>query len=213
LKSRFPRLFSLSVLKEANICECGSRANGIWEWNLRWRRGLFAWEEDQVRQLLETISNRRIESEIGDKWIWKDSETTIFSVKFVYGLLKGEGGEEDSRLYKSFWRIKALPSAHVTTWRVIENRLAFKVNLERRGIQIESNLCSLCMLSKESTNHLFFDCMVAWLIWNLCYDWLGMNLVDLIVPESHFEHFKFLDAPNLVNLIMGHIWIALVSEI
>jgi len=29
LRSRFPRLFSLSVLKETNICECGSRINGI----------------------------------------------------------------------------------------------------------------------------------------------------------------------------------------
>jgi len=70
---------------------------------------LFVWEEDQVSQLLETISSKRLQSEIGDKWIWKDSETTVFSVKFAYGLLKGEKGEEDSRLYKFFWRIKALP--------------------------------------------------------------------------------------------------------
>jgi len=40
-----------------------------------------------------------------------------------------------------------------------------------------------------------------------------MNSVDLIVPGSHFEHLKILDAPNSVNLIMGNIWIALVSEI
>jgi len=78
------------------------KANEVWEWNLRWRRGLFAWEEDQVSQLLETISNRRIESEIGDKWVWKDSETTMFPVKSAYGLLKGEGEEENSRFYKSF---------------------------------------------------------------------------------------------------------------
>jgi len=97
--------------------------------------------------------------------------------------------------------------------RVIENKVASKVNLERRGIQIESNLCNLCRLSEESTKHLFFGCRVAWLIWNLCYDWLGMNLVDLIVPGSYFEHFKIFDAPNSVNLIMGNIWIALVSEI
>jgi len=120
----FPRLFSLSVLKEANISECGSRANEVWEWNLRWRKGLFAWKEDQVSQLLEIISNKRIESEIGDKWVRKDSETIVFSVKSAYGLLKGEGEEENSRFYKCFWKIKALPSAHVTTWRVIENKVA-----------------------------------------------------------------------------------------
>jgi len=122
---------------------------------------LFAWEEDQVSQLLETISNRKIESEIGDKWVWKDSETTLFSVKSAYGLLKGEGEEENSRFYKSFWRIRALSSAHVIAWRVIENKVASKVNLVRRGIQIECNLCSLCKLSEESTNHLFFDCRVV----------------------------------------------------
>jgi len=43
----------------------------------------------------------------------------------------GEGGEENLRFYNSFWRIKALPSAHVTTWKVIENRVATKVDLER----------------------------------------------------------------------------------
>jgi len=63
---------------------------------------------------------------------------------------------------------------------------------------------------KESTNHLFFGCIVAWLIWNLCYDWLGVSSIDLIVPGSHF---KILDASTLVNLIMGNVWITLVIEI
>ena len=31
LKSRFPRLFSLSVNKEANLCDCGIWGNGTWE--------------------------------------------------------------------------------------------------------------------------------------------------------------------------------------
>jgi len=83
----------------------------------------------------------------------------------------------------------------------------------RRGIQIECNLCSLCRLSEKSTNHLFFDYRVACQIWNLCYDWLGINSVDLIIPGLHFEHFKILDAPHSVNLTMGNIWIALASEI
>ena len=57
-----------------------------------------------------------------------------FSVKSAYGFLRGEGCKEDSRRYKFFWRIKALPSTHVTGWRVIENKVACMVNLERRGI-------------------------------------------------------------------------------
>ena len=170
LKSRFSRLFSLSESKEANLCDCGIWVNGVWEWKLRWRRIFFTWEEEQARQLLEKISNKRLKLEIGDRWVWKDSETEGYSVKSAYEILRGERGEEDSRLYKFIWKIKALPSAHVTTWRVIENRVASKVNLERRGIGVESNICIFCRTSEESTEHLCFGCRVVWLVWNLCYD-------------------------------------------
>ena len=87
----------------------------------------------------------------------------------------------------------------------MENKVACKVNLERRGIGIESNLCCLCRRYEESTNNLFCECRVAWLIWNLCYDWLGVRSIDFMDPRSHFEHFKILDAPTSVNLIMGNL--------
>ena len=72
---------------------------------------MFAWEEEQESQLLEMISNKRLEMETVDKWVWKDSESTKFSVKSAYGFLRGEGSEEDSRRYNFLWKIKALPSA------------------------------------------------------------------------------------------------------
>ena len=34
LKSRFLRLFSLSVSKKANLFDCGDWVNGVWVWNL-----------------------------------------------------------------------------------------------------------------------------------------------------------------------------------
>jgi len=164
LKSIFPRLFSLSVNKEAKLCDCGIWGNRSWKWKLRWRRGLFAWEEEQESQLLELISNKMLEMETMDRWVWKDSESTEFSVKSAYGFLRGEGSEEVSKRYNFLWKIKVLPSAHVTSWRVMKNKVACKVNLERRGIEIESNLCCLCRRSEESTNNLFCECRVAWLI-------------------------------------------------
>ena len=130
--------------------------------------GSFCLGGGSSKPLLEMISNKRLELKIADKWVWKDSEPATFSVKSAYGLFMVEGGEEDSRMYKFFWRIKAFHSAHVTAWKVIENNVASKVNLERRGTRVESNLCCLFRASEESTNHLFFGCRVAWLIWNLC---------------------------------------------
>jgi len=40
-----------------------------------------------------------------------------------------------------------------------------------------------------------------------------VSLIDLIVPMSHFEHFKILDVYTSINLIMDNVWIKLVSDI
>ena len=96
---------------------------------------------------------------------------------------------------------------------MIENKIATNVNLERREVQIESNICCLCRVLEESTCHLFFGCKVFWLAWNLCYPWLGVSSINFLSLGSHFEQFKILDATTLVNLIWDNVWIALVSEI
>ena len=61
-----------------------------------------------------------------------------FSVNSAYGLLRGEIKGESSRMFNLFWRIKALPSFHITSWKVLENKIASKVNLARRGVIVDS---------------------------------------------------------------------------
>ena len=100
------------------------------------------------------VSCKSLTLETEDRWVWKGCESADFSVKSVYGLLRGEETEDCLRMYNFFWRIKTLPSAHVTSWRVIENMIATKVNLVRRGVKVESNFCYLCRVLEESTSHI-----------------------------------------------------------
>ena len=48
-----------------------------------------------------------------------------------------------------------------------------KVNLAKRGISVENSLCSMCGEEEETTSHIFCACMVAWLVWAKCYEWVG----------------------------------------
>ena len=68
-----------------------------------------------------------------------------YSVKYAYVFLRGELEGENNYVYVNFWRIKILPSTHVTAWRVLENKLVTKTNLERRGVMIENSMC-MCIL-------------------------------------------------------------------
>jgi hypothetical protein len=45
LEQLFPRLFSISVQQNMVIRQLGSWTNGVWRWELLWRKNFFTWEE------------------------------------------------------------------------------------------------------------------------------------------------------------------------
>jgi len=55
------------------------------------------------------------------------------------------------QMYNFFQKIKAFPSTHVTAWRVIENKISSKVNLERRGVGVRATFvaCAGCQRSQQ----------------------------------------------------------------
>ena len=124
---------------------------------MAWQRSLFDWEKDQVRQLLEVVHDSCPALEKADRWVWKDVKVKEFSVKSGYEILRGVSEGDCSRMFKMFWRIKALPLAYVTAWMVLENKIVTKVNLFRRGIAIRSVLYCFCGLKEKELNHLFFS--------------------------------------------------------
>ena len=96
-----------------------------------------------------------------------------------------------------------MPAAQVLAWRVLENKIATKVNLVRRGVAVQSILCCLCGAHEESTNHLFFGCRIAWLVWNQCFTWLGLVSVTPLDSFSHFIQFSIYNASTFVNSVLG----------
>jgi len=55
--------------------------------------------------------------------------------------------------------------------------------------------------------HMFFDCRIAWLVWNQCYTCLGIASVDHVVPTTHFLHFILLNSPVQVNVFCPLLWL------
>ena len=55
LKSAFPRLFAISLQCDASINQMGFWQDGVWVWNLRWRRRIYDWEKEDLESLLLLI--------------------------------------------------------------------------------------------------------------------------------------------------------------
>jgi len=62
-------------------------------------------------------------------------------------------------------------------------------------------------------SYLFFGCIIVWLVWNLCFEWLGLSSAVHHTSISHFLQFNIHEAPTSVNLILESVWIAVLSEI
>ena len=70
-KGVFPRLYSLSLAKEAKVAELGHWLNDVWVWQLDWRRSFFDWEKALLEQLVQNL--QEVKPFVGEEdiWVWK----------------------------------------------------------------------------------------------------------------------------------------------
>nr|GEV50033.1 putative RNA-directed DNA polymerase, eukaryota, reverse transcriptase zinc-binding domain protein [Tanacetum cinerariifolium] len=68
---------------------------------------------------------------------------------------------------------------NVFAWRARLNRLPTRVNLAKRGVIMDSSLCSICGLFLENAQHLFFRCELASSIALRLCNWWNLNWSDI----------------------------------
>ncbi|XP_019431881.1 PREDICTED: uncharacterized protein LOC109338984 [Lupinus angustifolius] len=67
---RCTKLTLVTLDKEATINSLSEWRNGVWFWNLKWRRSLFHWEQEEVVKLVTVIEAARLVQVTTDGWIW-----------------------------------------------------------------------------------------------------------------------------------------------
>ena len=214
LKEKFPRLFSICSDKESLLWQVGEMQENLGcGWKIDWRRRLFEWERGQEQELLRQLEEKGVNTEKEDIWVWKDDETKEYTVKSAYRILKEETQRDTGDTYVGLWKLKAQPSALLTAWRVLEDKILAKANLVRRGISVASSFCGLCGEEEETTSHLFCTCKVVWLVWSKCSEWLGVASTEHCDPKMHFSNFKISGMSKRVNQILGCVWVAVVADL
>nr|GEV34341.1 RNA-directed DNA polymerase, eukaryota, reverse transcriptase zinc-binding domain protein [Tanacetum cinerariifolium] len=100
-----------------------------------------------------------------DRWICDLNDNGVFCVKEVRTIL------DDIFLYSvanaTRW-VKYIPiKINVFAWPVRLDRLPTRSNLVRRGVVLDSSLCSLCGLIPEDIHHVLFRCDTAKLVFHM----------------------------------------------
>ena len=140
-----------------------------------------SWKADLVRSMFlpfeaNTIINMPLSHNLPeDKIIWVGNRRGDFTVKSAYYIAlkvietneEGECSRGDARapLWKGMWNLKIPSKIRIFAWRACMNALPTRINLHRRGINIDV-LCPMCEQEAESIAHSLLLCNSARRVWN-----------------------------------------------
>ncbi|KAL4588543.1 hypothetical protein LXL04_001434 [Taraxacum kok-saghyz] len=105
-------------------------------------------------------------------WIWDPDKKRGFSVNSMRKLLDGD--QLQNSPISTIW-CKLVPiKANVFVWRARLNRLPTRLNLERRGVFIQSPNCPWCHSTEETSMHVFVGYRTARELLASTASWNGM---------------------------------------
>ncbi|GKV04142.1 hypothetical protein SLEP1_g16340 [Rubroshorea leprosula] len=103
-----------------------------WSWNLRWRRELHTWEDNQVEHLHQLLSCKHPQRAKKDSWCWSHEKKGQYSVKSAYQLLLSCETNDCTRIMKKCWNKMEPNKVCSFAWLLLQNRIPSKDNLLRR---------------------------------------------------------------------------------
>lgn len=153
-------------------------------WDTELVKDLF-WEEDVVNILAIPV---HIDRE--DTVAWHFDQKGVFSIKSAYHVLEDEAellqvrqkGESSllsnnrggGDIWKKIWKLPGPLKIKQFVWRVAHNSLAFKQNISRRGVRLDTR-CPVCFRFDEDGGHCFMKCKPV----RQCWRELGLEQVTL----------------------------------
>lgn len=172
---KYSRLYQISCQQQQIIMQMGSNTSAEWEWKFNWRRPLFDSEIAMADGFLGEIAQREIHPQREDNWVWKPNPSGSYSTKSTYDLLWGESmGENQDTTFEELWKLKISAKSSVFAWSLIRDRLPTKLNLRRRQVMVNDNLCPFCSNNEEEAAHLFFNCSKILPLWWESLSWINL---------------------------------------
>ena len=83
----FPFLYDLAVSKDAWVADCWDSMGEEGGWTPRFLRPFNDWEVEEVERFLSSIQGKRLNADVEDRMVWKETKNEIFIVKSLYNSL------------------------------------------------------------------------------------------------------------------------------
>ncbi|GJZ01857.1 RNA-directed DNA polymerase, eukaryota [Tanacetum coccineum] len=180
-KFLYPRIYALESCKNIMVAEKMSHETLVFSLRRDPRGGI---EQEQFGQLLANVEGTVLANSC-DRWVWSKEGSGDFSVASARRTIDDRWLPIVSA--KTRW-ISVVPiKINVHAWKVRLNGLPTRMNISRRGMDIESILCHSCGVAVETTSHVFFSCHIAREVFRKIANWWDVNFMELSSYEEWLE--------------------------
>ncbi|GJR09741.1 RNA-directed DNA polymerase, eukaryota, reverse transcriptase zinc-binding domain protein [Tanacetum coccineum] len=167
----------------SDLSEKMSHANLVFSLRRHPRGGI---EQEQFTKLLASVERITL-ANMRDRWVWSKEGSGKFAMAFVRRMIDTRWLPNVSA--KTRWTNVVPIKINVHAWKVRLDCLPTRLNISRRGMDIDSILCPSCGMAVESASHAFFTCHVAKDVFHKIYNWWDVNYMDL---SSYKEWLEWL---------------------
>ncbi|XP_071714226.1 uncharacterized protein [Rutidosis leptorrhynchoides] len=224
-KNRFKRLAHLETNLEASV---GSRVlgngaeqrfNGSW---IREPSGRAKGELEELQGLLRSVT---LQSDKPDSWCWNMCNSGIFKTKILAEHIDSKILHVNSSSSSGTIRNSLVPKkVEVFIWRVLKGRIPVLIELDKRGVDLNSVRCPTCDNDIENINHFILSCDKTRDVWAKIFDWWTVprpqnltvrSLVDgstgSLGSDVGRDVWQARDPPGAAYMAlqtpgMGHLW-------
>ncbi|XP_071708429.1 uncharacterized protein [Rutidosis leptorrhynchoides] len=201
LKNQFGRLYALEVNKEATVMDqlqfVDGNRNFSWVWS-RYPRGRSMGE---LNALISLLSSLQPSGKSLDEWLWKGSNDGRFTTKILATLVDQQKLTSHPSVTETIVN-KAIPQkVNIFIWRSLLQRIPVRVELDKRGMDLDSVLCPLCNAETESVSHALLHCDEVYKVWKGIDSWWNMDI------DTSSVNAALSTIPSSINYAMGKtIW-------
>ncbi|GJR56538.1 RNA-directed DNA polymerase, eukaryota [Tanacetum coccineum] len=185
-KIHFPRLFALESNKRITVEEKMKQPSLVSSFRHNPRGGIEQVQMDALSTILEDL----ILPSMKNRWSWSLSGDGEFSVSSARSFIDAKILETVGS--KTQW-CKYVPiKINILSWRAKLNNLPTRLNLSRRGMDLQSIFCPSCNQAVESTNHIFFNCSMMKELYKSIARWWNICMADVSSYEDWWSWFSSL---------------------
>ncbi|GJZ55103.1 RNA-directed DNA polymerase, eukaryota, reverse transcriptase zinc-binding domain protein [Tanacetum coccineum] len=106
-----------------------------------------------------------------DRWKWSLSEDGVFTVKELSRLIEEKILVSNNGGRETIWNKLVSKKVNIFVWRALRGRLPVRVELDRRGVDLDSVLCPSCNNIMETCSHSLITCDLAMGVWDKIFSW------------------------------------------